>query len=94
MSDRLFGTALHALTVQVEGALFVVDLRDGGCFELNGAAAVIWRGLVGGRPPAEISRELAARFGIDEPRAQADVAAFVSGLAARGLVREDLPGAP
>jgi len=94
--DTLFATALHAVTVEVDGAPVIVDLREGTSVALNGAAAAIWRGLVRGRSPAQVARELAAGFGIDEQRAEADVAAFLSTLAARGLVREGLldpPGA-
>jgi hypothetical protein len=88
MMDRLFATALYAVTVEADGALFIVDLRDGTSVALNGAAAEIWRGLVVGRPPAQIAVDLAARFGIDEKRAQGDVAAFLSTLVARGFVHE------
>jgi len=88
--DPLFATALHAVTVEVEGAAVIVDLREGTSLALNGAAAVIWRGLVRGRSPAQIARELVAGFGIDEKRAQSDVAAFLATLAARGLVRAEL----
>ena len=96
MMDPLFATALHALTVEIEGAPFIVDLQEGTSVALNGAAAAIWRGLVRGRSPAQIARGLAAGCGFDEQRAQADVAAFLSTLAVRGLVREGLlepPGA-
>lgn len=92
MMDRLFATALHAVTVEVKGEPFIIDLRQGTSVALNGAAVTIWRGIARGRSPAEISRELVAAFGIDDRRAQADVTAFLSVLTSRGLVREELPG--
>jgi len=88
MMDELFATALHALTVDVEGGPVIVDLRDGTSVALNDVAAAIWRGVVRGEPAADVSRELASRFAIDEQRASADVAAFLSTLAARGLVHD------
>lgn len=88
--DPLFATALHAVTVEVEGAAVIVDLREGTSVALNGAAALIWRGLVRGRSPAQVAGELVVAFGIDEQRARSDVAAFVATLTARGLVREGL----
>ena len=86
MMAPAFATALHALTVEVEGSVFVVDLRDGTSVALNGAAATIWRGLVRLQPPQQIAAALAAAFGIDERRAHADVSAFLATLIERGLV--------
>jgi hypothetical protein len=94
MIDPLFATALHALTVEVEGALYIVDLREGTCFGLNGTAASIWRGLVDGRSPADVARELAAGFRVDQARARADVAALISALVARGLVMDGVLDPP
>jgi len=90
MPGPLFATALHAVTVEVEGATFIVDLRRGTSVALNGAAVFIWRGLVRGQSPTQIARALAATFGIDEPRAQADVSAFLATLAGQGLIDESL----
>lgn len=90
MMDPLFATALHAVTVEVGGTTFVVDLREGTSVAFNGAAAAIWRGLVRGRSPGGIAADLASSFAVDEARARTDVAAFLSTLAARGLVRAGL----
>ena len=87
-------TALHAVTVEVMGEPVIVDLREGTSIALNGTAAAIWRGLVRGQAPTQIARDLAAAFGIEEQRARADVAAFLSTLARRGLVGEGLLDPP
>jgi len=94
MMDLSFATPLHAVTVEVAGAAYIVDLRAGTSVALNRAAALIWRGLVAGQTPAQVARELAAGFAIDEPRARADVAAFLSTLVARGLVPPALAEPP
>jgi len=81
-----FATAIHAVGVQTGGELVVVDLRDGACLRLNASGARIWRGLESGLAVEEIAREIAGRFGIDQTRAAADVAAFLEDLRARGLL--------
>ncbi len=83
-----FATAIHAIGVELDGAVVVVDMRDGGCLALNPAAARIWRGLERELGPDEIASDLASHFGIDAARAAADVASLVAGLKARGLLNQ------
>jgi hypothetical protein len=63
-----------------------VDLRDGRCVELNPTAGRVWQGLERGLSAAEIARDLANAFGIEEARAAADVQTLMGDLRAQGLL--------
>lgn len=64
----------------------ILDLEGRKVLGLNPVGSVVWGLMDGQRTVREISREVAARFGVDEARARADVEVFLSTLATRGLV--------
>jgi hypothetical protein len=64
----------YALTPLGDGGL-LLDLEEGGLFELNRTAFFIWRRFIEGDGAEAIAAMVAARHGIDVERARADVAA-------------------
>ena len=81
-----FLTAVHAISADLGDRVVVVDLRDGSCLELNASGSRIWRGLERELPTADIVRDLASHFGIDEARAAGDVSSLIDQLRRQGLL--------
>ena len=66
----------------------VLDLTTSRYLRVNAAGAMLWSELATERSPAELAERLVERFSIPFQQAAADVAAFVSGLRAHGLLQE------
>ena len=64
----------------------ILDPRSDTYVRLNTSGRLLWEALSQPRRMQELADRLAAEFGLDPPRAQADAAAFVAHLAERGLV--------
>jgi hypothetical protein len=56
--------------------------------KLNGSGRVLWEHLVEPCTEADLVEALVETYGIDEARAAADVAGFITDLRARGLLAE------
>jgi len=74
----------------VDGETIVMDLVDGRLFLLEDGAAVVWDLLAGGTRSDVLLEAVQARHGA---AAHDDVATFVAGLVARGLLVEVPAGA-
>jgi hypothetical protein len=75
------------LTWQVAGEdVVVLDLKGSVYLKLNGTGRVLWEALVDPRTDSELVSALVDKYGIDEERAAADVAAFLGDLRNRGLL--------
>lgn len=75
------------LTWQVAGDdVVVLDLRGSVYLKLNGTGRVLWEALVEPRTDSELVTSLVEKYGIDEERAAADVAAFLEDLRRRDLL--------
>lgn len=70
----------------VESEIVVLDQRDSSYLAVNQSGAALWPLLVEGATHAQLTSELADRFGIDRQRAAADVDAFLELLAQRDLL--------
>lgn len=66
--------------------IVILDLQGSVYLQLNGSARVLWERLVDGATEDELRAALVERYGIDDGRASADVAAFVADLRARRLL--------
>lgn len=78
MSERFFFE-------QVDDALVVVDLHDWEFASFNGSAAYAWLTLLDGSvPEAELVREMAQAFGVDELRVRADLEPLLADWTRRG----------
>jgi hypothetical protein len=74
--------------VPVDEQVVVLDLRTSSYLSLNDSAARLWTVLAGGGRFADLVTALQEAYGIDEERAIADAAAFLSALRDRGLLVE------
>lgn len=81
-------TAGEARDLRFPGEGFVFDAVWGGFHRLSPSAAGILRALRSGTPPQGIPALLAARYGIEEPRATRDAERFLQELHALGLAGE------
>lgn len=76
-----------SLTWHVAGDdVVILDLEGSVYLKLNGSARVLWERLAESASEAELATALVQRFGIDEARANADVAAFIGELRRRDLL--------
>lgn len=70
----------------VEGEAVLLDLAGRRIMGLNPTGSFVFQQVDGVRTVAQIGALVAARFGVDLARAEADAASFLGALAARGLV--------
>ena len=70
----------------VAGEAVLLDLEGRRILGLNAVGSFLWPLLDGRRTVAELAAAIAARFSVPPARAQNDLTAFLSDLAARGLV--------
>jgi hypothetical protein len=66
--------------------LYIVDAAASRLHQLNGAAALIWEGLAGGKRDPAIISEIVREFDVDEKTAKADMAELVNELSKLGLL--------
>lgn len=85
--DTIYERDPRSEAVELGGELVVLDGAGQTLRGLNRVAARVWELLDGKRPVAAISAEIAREFRQDEGRVLGDVAAFVTALADRSLVR-------
>lgn len=80
----------QAVRASISGdGLVLLDVSGGLLLASNVVGARIWRLLEDRHTPAEIARRIAGEYGISVERADRDVTAFISALAARGLITGD-----
>ena len=70
----------------VDGEAVLVDPKKGMVRVLNPAGARIWEMIDGRRTVAELAAGIAAEYGIEASRAQADTIAFCEDLVRRGVL--------
>jgi hypothetical protein len=76
----------------VDGEAVAISLDDRRIHNFNETGTFIWSRLASGRAPAEIARDLAAEFAVDEVEALSDVEVFLTELELVGLVRRTQEG--
>ena len=87
MSERVLRLRPDAVHFrEVEGEIVAVDVAGGEYLAVNRSGAVLWQALVEGATLAALAKRLEDRFRIDADRAQADAAACVDALDARGIL--------
>lgn len=74
---------------EVEGEVVALDLRAGDYLAINGSGALLWRALVDGASPGDLTQLLMDRFDVVHERAAADVTTFTDALDVRGLLRTE-----
>jgi hypothetical protein len=70
----------------VDGEAVLVDPKKGMVRVLNPTGARIWEMIDGRRTVAKLAADIAAEYGIEVPRAQADTIAFCEDLVRRGVL--------
>lgn len=76
---------------EIDGEIVIYDLETRSHLGGNRTATVLWPMLVAGTDREALGERLCSEYAIDAERARADVDAFLSSLAARGLLTEQ-PG--
>ena len=71
---------------KVDDEVVVLDLGESVYLGVNDTGAVLWPLVVAGTSQDRLVDELTSRFGIDDDRARADVAAFVDQLRSLSLL--------
>ena len=74
---------------KVDDEVVVLDLGQSVYLGVNDTGAVLWPMVAAGSSQERLVDELTSRFGIDDDRARADVAAFVERLRSHSLLVED-----
>jgi hypothetical protein len=73
---------------QFEGDVMVLDLRSNQYFAIGGSGSLIFEALRSGdQTEDDLVALLLARYRVDEPKARADVRAFVDRLGGSGLLQ-------
>jgi hypothetical protein len=75
----------------VDGEAVLLDLLGRRIMGLNPVGSFVFGLVDGGRTVGGLAAAVAARFGVSEERALADVASFLGDLRSRGLVEEFKP---
>ena len=70
----------------VDGEAVLVDPKKGMVRVLNPAGARIWEMIDGRRTVAELAADIAAEYGIEASRAEADTTTFCDDLVRRGVL--------
>jgi hypothetical protein len=70
----------------VDGEAVLVDPKKGMVRVLNPAGARIWEMIDGRRMVTELAADIAAEYGIEASRAEADTITFCEDLARRGVL--------
>ena len=70
----------------VDGEAVLVDPKKGMVRVLNPAGARIWEMIDGRRTVADLAADIAAEYGIEVARAEADTIAFCEDLVRRGVL--------
>ena len=68
------------------GEIVALDAAASRYFAANPTAAALWKRLGEGATEADLADALCERYGVSREVAEADVAAFVEQLSARGLL--------
>ena len=71
-----------------DGEVIAIDDRLTTYVSTNGAGALLWKQLVDGATPDELTGLLVTTFGIERERAERDVAAFLVDLDAQGFLED------
>lgn len=86
MTQEHLAVAARAAWVEHDDVVYAALLPDGPPLVLAGPSGVIWRALCAGGTLGEVSVRVADEVGSPVEVVAADVAAFVDGLVAAGLV--------
>jgi hypothetical protein len=86
-------TRLHLRTPDIEwtnvdGEVVALDERASVYLAANEAGGLLWNALAEGATRGELSRALAAAYGLSAERAAADTDAFLAQMRAHGLLTE------
>lgn len=66
--------------------LVLLHLDTGAYYSLNETGALMWQGLVDGRPYSNIIADVIDAYDVDERTAQQDFERLINELAAQGLI--------
>jgi Coenzyme PQQ synthesis protein D (PqqD) len=74
---------------RVDDEIVILNTKSSRYLSLNRAGAVLWPLVHEGADEAALTTALVGRYGLDPQRAADDVAAFVSELAAHGILEPE-----
>jgi hypothetical protein len=74
---------------EIDDGAVLVDMKSGGCFELNRIGFEIWKLLAEKRSLATICDSLSARYPVEREVLASDVESLIESLVRAGLVAKD-----
>ena len=78
--------ATDVVSRQIDGEVLLVDLQRNTLQVLNPVGARLWELIDGRRTVAELTADIAAEYGIEASRAEADTVGFCEDLVRRGVL--------
>lgn len=85
-ADGFVRRADHVVWKVVEGKGLLLNLEDGGYFDVDRVGLTVWQLCNGKKRPSEIALKISQRFKTDTKRADKDVKNFISDLKKRKLI--------
>lgn len=76
----------HSLFKKSDDGLFVVNLKTGLYYTINGSGEYIWMAIKKGKRPCRIAQDMAKHFRMGTQRAEREVALFLNKLEKEKLV--------
>lgn len=70
-----------------DSEIVILDLKGAEYYSLDSVGSLAWNGFAAGRCPAEVAKDVAARYDVDFDRALGDVLELANELVVRGLLR-------
>lgn len=80
----------------VDGEALIMDMVTGTYYTCLGASTIAWDELKRGSAPADVTKIIAAAYGVDEADVERDLGTFIAELVQEQMLveRGDLPGTP
>ena len=91
--DQPFAPSPDAISSRVGDETVILQTSKGAYFGLDAVATHIWTLLKDGVTPPEICARIAADYGVEQSVVEGDVRAFLTELAANGIIAEADPPA-
>jgi Coenzyme PQQ synthesis protein D (PqqD) len=77
-----------AIWRESDGEVIAIDDRLTTYVSTNSAGALLWKELVDGATPDELTERLVSTYGIERDRAERDAVAFIADLEAQGFLED------
>ena len=86
MTEPIYGRAANLLEAELGDELVALDASAGNCFGFNGAAASVWRLLIGPKSLAQLIESLTTEYDVSSEQCSAELKILLDELIELGLV--------